>query len=220
MNHPKLTICILSRDLIHAHTSMCLNQVSTNPELLNRYNISQRMFVGGSLLSITRSVALTEWFQDSVNDDLFLFIDADQTFSVNDILKAITLLDETQSDVVCGAYPRHDGQMVVKPYDVSNFESEQHGPIKYGATGFMLISKTILHKLDLMPVHVYGRENNVIPYFNLRVIDEFKDGKSINLWLSEDYSFCWLIRQYGGKIHGFISPTLGHILTEHKYLST
>jgi cellulose synthase/poly-beta-1,6-N-acetylglucosamine synthase-like glycosyltransferase len=207
---------MLSRDLMHAHTSMCLNKVVTDPELSERYNVLYKMFIGCSSLNITRSIALTEWFQNSFNGDLFLFIDADQMFTPKDVLKAISLLHETESDVVCGAYPRHDDKPTCKAYDQETFLRENHGKLKYGATGFMLISKRILDTMDLMPVHVENRTDNVIPYFQSRVVEE---SQNINLWLAEDYSFCWLVRRHKGKIYGFISPTLGHILSSHKYLT-
>ena len=39
-----------------------------------------------------------------------------------------------------------------------------------------------------------------------------------NLWLSEDYSLCWSVRNIGGKVYGYISPTIGHIIPYEKYV--
>lgn len=219
MIRPKLTICMISRELMHVHTTMSLIKASSDAQLLSKYDISQKMFIGCSSLHITRSIALTEWFQSTTtNGDLFMFIDADQTFTAKDILKAIDILYETESDIVCGAYIRHDGDLTVKPFDKNDFTLNCQGSLKFGATGFMLISKKILDKMDLMPVHVDARLQNVIPYFQPRIVQEVENTKSINLWLTEDYSFCWLVRHHKGKIYGFISPTIGHILSKQMYI--
>lgn len=209
-----LTISVVAKTEMYVVTSACIAQAMDDLRYQN-LNVIQSLCVGQSDLPKARSCQMTMWFDRAKERDIFMFIDADQVFKTEDILKSVSLIDKY--DIVCGAYPRKSGDMTVEPVNMRTFIREKEGPLIYGATGFMMTSYESASKL----VKYFGkkvrssRQDMTYPFFFERIVEE--KGET-DLWLGEDYSFCWLMRQLGGKVHGYISPSLGHILTFERFV--
>lgn len=157
-----------------------------------------------------------------------MFIDADINFDAWDIVSML----KADKDVIAGIYPKkrinwervemavkagvptaeiekHAGDLVLYPI---NRDREQEVPVNEplevtgAGTGFMLIKKSVLEKLA-DKVDTYKDDDNGTPvyeYFFLR-----KDPELGKL-LTEDYTFCWLCRENGIKVHVAPWVTLGH----------
>jgi glycosyltransferase involved in cell wall biosynthesis len=217
MEKPTLTVCVLAKNEICALTMGCLINASTNAEICKDYNFCQQFAIGQSDLPKVRSSQLSNWYDTSRPKDLFMFLDADQTFLSADILTSLKLIKT--SDVVCGAYAKKTGGMTVQPKSITSFYRNKEGELRYGSTGFMLITYEIAHKLALeMEKIKIGIDSSAFPFFFERIVDE-KETNEKNLWLSEDYSFCWLVRNKGGRVYGYISPSIGHIVPIEKYIT-
>jgi hypothetical protein len=219
MSKPILTIAIVTKNEIYALTSACILSLSSNIQLNGFVVVVQSFCLGRSDLPKSRSVHLDSWYNQANKNDIFLFIDSDQVFSVQDVLQSLYFLKKY--DVVCGGYPRADGRLTLEPKNIDEFYSLQEGEIFYGATGFMMITYTIVDKIAQYlqkPIAISDREKCYAFFFE-RVIKEEDFYGQEDLWLGEDYSFCWLVRQIGGKIYGYFSSTLGHIITSEKFFS-
>lgn len=207
---PVLTLCLLCKSDICAPTVASLLGLINCAELNKIIALQPTLAVGQSDLPKARSEQLTNWYQSANSGDYFMFIDADQTFKPKDIFRSLLYI--LQYDVVCGAYSRKNGTMTVEPKDTTTFYDNQAGELWYGSTGFMLISYGIVDKIakHFGKLTRMSLKTSVYPFFYERIIDEPELNRK-ELWLSEDYSFCWLVRQHGGKIFGHIS-TVGHII--------
>lgn len=215
---PKLTICIMCKNEICALTVACFMNTCNSSNL--EYFIKPHLAIGQSDLPKARSEQVTRWYDESKPGDIFMFIDSDQTFIQSDIETSIHFLKE--ADVVCGAYSRKNGTMTVVPKDIVQFYQDKKGELLYGPTGFMAFTYNIIKKIADASPEVIGYDAMSLkkicyPFFLERVIDDPEVGR-YNCWISEDYSFCWLARQHGAKILGYISPTIGHIIPMERFV--
>jgi len=164
---------------------------------------------------------LTRIFLESECDYL-MFIDADIGFTGQDVA---TLL-AADRDIACGIYPKKDinweaiGQAATKGReDLEDYagdyvfnmvsdkvEADEDGmiEIRHGGTGFMLIKRKVFDFLKPM-VATYRRSSERLADGEYRspLTHEFfftSIDKS-NALLSEDYAFCELWREFGGKLY-------------------
>lgn len=189
-----------------------------------------------SLIQRARN-SLVKMFLETDYTHLF-FIDADIAFSADHAFRMI----EADKDVVCGAYPRkylnwhkmhecavNGGEvhhMKAEALEhVINFIDDNRQPpldeqgcveVAYAGTGFMLINRDVFKKLKPV-VDIYLCDAEVAGAISMNeVIHEFfyveKEPKTKRL-LSEDYAFCRLWRNNGGKIHVAPWVNLAHIGT-------
>jgi len=211
---PILTIVMLAKTELCTLTAGCLFSLLKDNELNNQVILQQCFALGQSDLPKARSEQLTMWYKKAQPQDIFMFIDADQTFTGKDICRSLFFLKNAA--VVCGTYCRADGRIAVEPLNIVEFYNNRFGELCYGATGFMMISYQIVEKIaksiELIEV---SSTSKAYPFFYERIVDEKFIGKN-KRWLGEDYSFCWLARQYGGKLVGYISDTIGHIIPTEK----
>jgi hypothetical protein len=215
---PNLTICIPSKTEM---SSFCvgsyLNTLGSE-ELKKNYNLNHMLTIGQSDLPKARSEHVTKWYKNSKKGDVFLFIDADQTFKNEDILRSLSLIEKY--DVVCGAYAKNDGTMTVQPKDIIDFYQRKEGELFYGSTGFMMFSydtlKTIVEKRYPSTIRISNTEYSY-PFFYERVVVD-SEVRDEEVWLSEDYSFCYTVRELGGTVYGYISPTIGHVISTEKFV--
>lgn len=143
-----------------------------------------------------------------------IFIDRDIVFKPQDVGK---LLDSLKNgyDLIAGCY-------VIKTsmFLASSGHGEKDGApvldgsireVKYLATGFMGVTRTLLQKmidgLDLPLMHE-GDETKAYPFFEEKY---YKDADHGDIWLSEDYDFCHKARQVGINSYLDTSIKLGHL---------
>jgi len=201
-------------------TTACVAQLISSVPIADKVTLKQSLCIGQSDLPKARSRELSLWYEKAGKDDLFMFIDADQIFTADDILRSLAFIQD--HNVVCGAYPRKSGTMTVEPEDVVQFHLDKEGTLYYGATGFMMIRydivKQMVEHFGGKPIHT-SRDDMAYPFFYERIVDARPlGGKTPTLWLGEDYSFCWLTRELKGSVYGYISPTIGHILTMERFV--
>jgi hypothetical protein len=216
--NPTLTVCVILKESMYSHTTISLLGYINEGKTILNYHIVQKMIVCCSSVYIEKSIALMEWYSSASFDDLFLFIDANQLFTKNDIIRSINIMKNKAVNVVCGAYIHNDNTDSYKSICKDTFINDKEGYLIHGSTGFMLIDKTILSGMDLKPVYINEKYPVIIPFFQPRVVVENINDAVRNILLPEDYSFCWLVKYFKGEIYGFISNTLGNIVYEHKYI--
>lgn len=225
---PVISINIPTKSDIRARTVQCL---LFELNRIQGFQFEIKFLIGKSNLDQARSIMLTNWYDTATDDDMFLFIDADQTFKAEDIVALVNLIKNEHADVACGAYARSTGTSTMFLLDDKAFINGTDNRIRFGATGFMMISKPILHTAfewiktndqDVKNNSVEGRlsiseiDKSIIPFFRQRMIPpEFGMPSA---WVGEDYSFCWLVRQVGGTIRGIVSRTIGHDVLVTRFL--
>ncbi len=216
---PILTIAIPTK--LHINANCVLSLLESLPKITG-YKNSIQILPGKSNIDQSRSILLTQWFDIAKDDDLFLFIDSDQTFIASDIQSLI----ELESDVTCGIYSNSAGAPACHAVNRKEFYEGKSHDLYYGATGFMMIHKGICHRIYDYLKKEYGGDarfwisnnyRNIIPFFTQRMIESELDPGSQREWLGEDYSFCWLVRKVGGNLKGKISKTIGHEVANIKY---
>jgi hypothetical protein len=163
-----------------------------------------------------------------------LFIDADIMFNPEEVLKMMM----TDKDIVCGIYPKKKIDWVkVKQFAMQNanvenlqglsneylfepsenFEPDENGlvEIQRAGTGMMLIRRNVFETLSdkvndfelVSPVQSnveFEQDNKYKEFF-------FTSKNEKNIFLNEDFSFCNLWRENGGKIYGAPWVRLKHI---------
>lgn len=225
---PILTIHIPTKAMIHAETAKCLLAVIFNHTEIGGFQLAEpKWMIGKSNIDMIRSEMVTDWYDASGADDLFLFLDSDQTFDYRDIAGMIELVREG-ADVVVGNYPRADGTMASLPKDADLYFKREDLRLVYGPTGFMMITRPILERVhaylkekyaDLAPearIWMSDHRPKVIPFF-LQEIQRSVLGGGVE-WAPEDYSFCHMVNRCGGKIWGFDSNTIGHEVYNIRYI--
>jgi glycosyltransferase involved in cell wall biosynthesis len=222
-----LTLAIPTKISIHATTVLSL---LASLRSIKDFIVKLEILPGKSNIDQSRSIMLTRWYDSASDDDIFMFIDSDQTFTKEDIEDVIAL----NGDVNVGIYVNRANLPTCFPKNHQKFFTKQDNELLYGATGFMAITKPILKKVvDYLKIEnrmngeprfwIDNHHQNIIPFFTQRLIDtEVKtdnNGGPNKQWLGEDYGFCWLIRQCGGTIKGHLSPTIGHDINDVKYFT-
>lgn len=167
-----------------------------------------------------------------------MFIDADIRFNPADIPPMI----EADKDIICGVYPKkeinwqsvkdaidrgvpvdqlknHTGSFVVNLVEYSGSVTvpiNQPVEIWNGGTGFMLIKRQVFEQLaDKVPSYI----NDVTDLSGSIKADEIKEYFATSIedgtrrLLSEDYHFCNVWRQNGGKVWAAPWAQLSHIGT-------
>jgi hypothetical protein len=214
-----LHIVTPAKSNVNGNFMNCMNTVLHSDITTHiKMNLSFQLFLGKSNIIHARSIVLTNWYDNSKDGDMFLFIDSDHTFSKNDIIKAVNLKD---CDLACGIYPNSMGTPTAFAVDLNAFlDNYRDNRILYAGTGFMLIKRPICRKIiDLIDKMdgesrfcIEDKNPNIIPFFKTRFVDPENGLEPVDKkhWLGEDFSFCWMVRQCEGVIRGFISNTLGH----------
>lgn len=223
-----LQVSIPTKLDIRAHTVLCLLNFIEFSRRSN-LNVNIQILPGKSNIDQARSMMISKWYDRAKNpNDLFFFLDSDQTFVPDDVVKLCKMIFDKQNpcDVACGGYSRSDGSLILGPENFVEFIKGTNNKLVYGATGFMLIKRSILIKVHDLIKTMYPdkkdgrywidiRHQDIVPFFKQMLLPQDKgiSGKS-NEWLSEDYSFCYLVRKVGGIIRGFVSPTIGHVVPQ------
>lgn len=196
-------------------------------------NVSWCQLTNESLITRARN-ELTRVFLDSPHDYL-MFIDADISFDG----EAVAQLMLSDKDVACGIYPKKEvnwesieraavgGKQNLQDYGgafVFNMVGNDHAEtdetgcieVRHGGTGFMLIKRIVFeHLAQHTPTYRISSHKGADGEYLKPLTHEFFatsiDGSGA--LLSEDYHFCELWREHGGKVyvHPFIK--LEHVGT-------
>ena len=167
---------------------------------------------GDADIGRSRAIIATQWYH-STNDDVFLMIDSDITFKPADADHVVELC-RAGYDIVCGAYPVHNGEHLslrcLPGQDSVEFGTDKPPlEVMYAATGFMAVHRRVIDALvKTMPLcHAY-ESWGFYPLFQQPVIRD----PDVGGWarLSEDWGFCHLAREHGFRV--WMDPTvkLGH----------
>jgi hypothetical protein len=142
-----------------------------------------------------------------------MFIDADIGFEPEEIIKLL-LADK---DVSGGLYPKKALPIQYVVNKIPNSEKDPNNPnlveVANLGTGFMLIKREVIEKIimarpDLHYVDAIGLDEKYSP-FKYCLFDMSIDENTREL-LSEDYHFCKLWRNMGGKIFADLTIKLDH----------
>lgn len=212
-----ITLAIPCKAALQARFSLCLLQTLNQIQPRTGYKPLVRILIGKSNIVHARSILLTEWYEASTDDDLFLFLDADQTFTVEDIQAVL----QKEGDVVSGIYVNGAGFPTCYPVDLEAFKTGADDRLLYSGCGFMLIRREILPKIiKLLQTETgasyytlnHDDDQPVIPFFQTKCLQksELSPQSPRGDWLGEDYSFCWRVRECGGTVRAMFSHTLGH----------
>ena len=222
-----LTIAIPCKGTIQSRFSLCLLNVANQIHSLTGYTPVIRFLIGKSNIVHARSILVTEWYDKADETDLFLFLDSDQTFTVEDILTSM----KQEGDVVAGVYVNGAGYPTCYPLHTKLFKEGKDNRLLYAGCGFMLIRKSILPRI-VARMEKEGPtrfaisrdspgESSVIPFFQpklLPISEMSTEATPKGDWLGEDYSFCWRVRDAGGTITAMFSHTLGHEIPQVSFL--
>jgi hypothetical protein len=218
---------VFAKSLLHA--TLKLSRQGIDVSFVDLYN--------ESLITRARNT-LTHAFLNSESDYL-LFIDADQSFSAEDIVRMIN----HDKDIIAAPVPMKSinwpnvkkaiaaGKEDVIPYTgVFNINflpgSFASGQIKisepvevlYAGTGMMLIKRKVFETIKPL-VKSYRYDGTPLPTFDLKTGDEITDYWFTNVvdgrLLSEDYNLCSLWRSQGGSIYVDLLSKVVHVGTYH-----
>ena len=182
-----------------------------------------------SLVNRARNAAVAQFLSDPNNTHL-LFIDSDIEFTVESILQMIN----ANKDVMGIGYAQkwlniHKMKQVFSESTTPSNPIElctnasihlipgEKGPIQeveYCTTGCLLIKREVIEKMvKQYPERKYMNDvdaymgSNPDTFYNLFCIEIHPETKRLE---SEDYAFCRLWRQMGGKIHVLLDANLRH----------
>jgi len=157
---------------------------------------------GDSDIGRSRAILTTGWWAQT-GDDTFLMIDHDISFRPDDADRAVELC-RNGYDIVCGAYPVHNGEHFACK-TLPGTETIHFGPgqppieVMYAATGFMAVHRRVIDALvKTMPLCHSVQPWAYYPLFPQPVVaDEAAGG-----WarLSEDWGFSHIAREAGFKV--------------------
>lgn len=178
--------------------------------------------------------SLTQLFLQS-DYDYLMFIDADIAFNG----EAVAQLMLADKDIVCGIYPKKEvdwkqvgkaaqegkenlqdygGAFVLNMVGTEDAETDETGciEVRHGGTGFMLIKRGVFeHLAPHVPTYRNGTHKGEDGEYVHPLTHEFF-ATSIDptgALLSEDYHFCELWRNHGGKVFANPFIKLDHVGT-------
>ena len=182
-----------------------------------------------SLISRARNVCASAFLQSGFSH--MIFIDSDIEFKAIDVINLLN----ADEDIIGGMYPTKKINYSELKEKVSESTSYQElisksvnytsqgvkNPVKknicesdYIATGFMMIKREVFLKLIKQKPEIKYK-NDIPAYTNYTYNDymyDFFQTKIINeKYVSEDYGFCYLWKEIGGKIYSKIDINLNHI---------
>jgi hypothetical protein len=213
-----LTFGFLSKFQVHTRFMMCLIQVVEELKAIQtEWDPKIKMIMGKSHLGHGRSVIVTEWYDDpsTGDEDGFFFLDADHTFTAEDILRVV----RQEGDLNAGIYVNYHDAPTCYPLEGSFSEKAENIPLAAAATGFLFFKKNALTKIHEWMKSVEGIdrvvindgpetvESRTIPFFK-DIVEPLPDGRFF--WRGEDTSFSLRAIRAGLKIRGCVTYSLGH----------
>ena len=190
--------------------------------------------VSESLISRGRNSSAAFFLKS--NCDYMLFVDTDMAFTIKDFNEVAKLKKPLAIGAYCKKYIKQsklEGYAKQNPefkedwnQYITDFSTEiprntsltKHIKVNYGATGFMLIHRSVFETIikkrpDLkytndIDFYMKGGDN-FYDFFSVKVNQDTKK------YESEDYGFCQLWRECGGEIHCATDTNLVHIGRYH-----
>lgn len=159
-------------------------------------------FINNQIVTRARNM-ISHIFMNDESYTHLLFIDSDIQWNPTHII----MLLEHNLECVIGIYPnkkyyKKDKQIILNPSSdilpVNPLVSSKENllPIKFAATGFMLLTKSALKRIendiDTFFLPTQDTVKKVYNYFDCNVVD--------NNYLTEDYFFSYLFVKNGGEI--------------------
>lgn len=174
--------------------------------------------VGDALVERARSIVATHFLTET-DADVLLTIDSDISFNPDQAMHICEQANDLGA-IVVGAYNTRSfdkkkptselwpGQQVTFANDPTPVS------IKYGASGFMAISRKVLEVLAQgMPLLHAGQAWQFYPFYHTEIADDPQAGPIL---LSEDFAFCEKARRVGFETYLNPAVRLGH-LGDHVY---
>ena len=156
-------------------------------------------------LGHARSVACQRFLEEDTADYL-VFLDSDQTFTPDDIMKLVEAMVEGY-DIIAGAYPMGNRGMAIHPWEDIVWDGHIE-ELKYASAGFMGITRRALEQIKNgleLPLLNKGEWCECYPFFELKRCEQ--DG----WYISEDWEFCNKAREAGLKVYLHTGVLVGHI---------
>jgi len=171
-------------------------------------------FINNQIVTRARNM-LSHIFMNNEKYTHMMFIDADIIWNPTDILKLI----QHKKECVIGVYPNKsyhwtDNVLTLNPSSkiIIKERTEQLVEIERAATGFMLLTKEALKRIekdiDTFTLPGSSKIETLYNYFDCNVVDHD--------YLTEDYYFSYLYLKNGGKLYADPSINLFHI-GNHEY---
>ena len=201
-----------------------------------KISINTLFALNESLIPKTRSLMVHSFLKSDFTH--LLFIDSDISFEARELIHMI----ENAKDITCGIYPKksikwenvhsavssgvnhsllplHASEFLYHPIPEAHKEEDGLIEVDRAATGMMLISRHVFETLsDKVPVFKLENEQQNISMKDDEIKEFFyttTDPKT-NIFLHEDFNFCRLWKEAGGKIYASTTMKLQHIGT-HVY---
>lgn len=205
---------------------ICYNHTANTEYMMSLINLTHKLkesdvefqlfpIVFDSLVSRARNAAAAHFLASDCTD--LIFIDSDIEFDPANVFK----LMHHKKDVVAGIYAKKyynldrifAGEEIVDFVISGEVQLNADGLIEctYAPTGFLMISRTVFERMAEAYPHL-KYSNDISGYGNLDTFyDFFQVSVRNGILESEDWGFCSLWREIGGKI--LVDPTisLGHI---------
>jgi hypothetical protein len=223
------------------HTEFMVSMMSLMNSLVkNKMTATFHPIMSESLISRGRNAAAAFFLKSDC--DYMLFVDTDMSFTVKDFNE----LAKLKKPLTIGAYSKkYIRQSKLEAYTklknnklepdwkdyVGDFSTEvpykywsgvseapEHITVDYGATGFMLIHRSVFETIiEKRPDLKYTNDidfyaqggDNFYDFFTVRV------NPATRKYESEDYGFCQLWKECGGIIHCATNTSLVHIGRYH-----
>jgi len=190
----------------------------------------------GSLITHLRNQILSEYLQTDPIYTHFLFLDADIYIQHETVLKML----QFDKDVICTPYPKKTfnwdkawkrvGQGRVKNADdlrrsgfefptkkdgfLSEMTPEGLIELTHAPTGTLLVKREVFHKMiNQYPereVKEFMQDQKTIKPYNYNFFDVYHDPKTKE-YFSEDFGFCRLWTEIGGKCWAYVTEDVAHI---------
>lgn len=164
------------------------------------WNVAVRFSIGDAYICRARNYACAAMLCDPAHTDLVM-IDDDVLWEPGALVR---LLDHP-CDVVAGVYPKRMDPLQFPCKPVAGAQSDANGLLEMELvpTGFLRITRGALEKMmAAYPERMYGDDHiatgTAWAFFMVELVKP-KDGATNELW-GEDYTFCRLWRDTGGKI--------------------
>lgn len=172
-----------------------------------KLGLESRLELGSeSLIPRARNRLVTAFLQDESFTHLF-FIDADILFGSTAVLRLLL----TDKSVSVGVYPLKQMKESY-PFFALKPETDEDGfcEVYPATTGFMCIKREVIWQMmDKYPDRRYEPDSLASPAPCFDLFPAFIEPVSRHYW-SEDYGFCYLWHEIGGKVFADVHSTLSH----------